>query len=308
MNVDDPPTSRLALRAQVAKPPRPKVSTTAAAAAAGTVICAASASAQATLDQIPQPPVGQLVPHGPLMLFGLFNLSMFALVVFLLSREAWRSRSILPFAFLVGCGLGGFVEPIFDGNIHVWFAEQQAPTWRFYNVGYPWFVIPGNALMAGPVYWMYHKFRKGMPPPEAWGWFIFWYLFDVFWEIPGTIMSSYAYYGPHPFRVFGFPVWIGMMCGLGLPLAGMIAYAMSRAMSGIRLWLSIAILTPVVIYGCEVITWPMWITLNGGGSVTIAQFAAILSLVFVVCAYQAMIAIYAKSRETSPPAGSSTTK
>jgi hypothetical protein len=263
-------------------------------AAAG---AAPAAWAQTTFaDQIPHPPVNQLVPHGPIVLFGLFNLAMFVLVVGLLCREAWRTRSVLPFAFLVGCGLAAFAEPIFDGNIHVWFAEMQKPDWRFYNVGYPWFEIPGNALMGGPTYWMYHKFQKGMSNRELWIWFVVWYLFDVIWEIPGTVMSSYVYYGPHPFTLFGYPLWIGMMCGLGLPLVGFVAYAMRNSMSAGRLWWMIVVLAPVTIYGCEVITWPMWITLNGGQTVAVAQAAALLSLVFTLCGYYAMTAIYQRMR------------
>ncbi|MFT3967397.1 MAG: hypothetical protein QM690_16095 [Sphingobium sp.] len=99
-----------------------------------------------------------------------------------------------------------------------------------------------------------------------------------------------------PFKFFGFPTWIGMMCGLGLPLAGFVAYALRNTLSGVRLWIMIVVLVPVTIYGSEVIAWPMWITLNGGQTVEIARFAAILSLIFVLCAYYSMTTVYLKSR------------
>ena len=206
------------------------------------------------------------------------------------------------FICLAGGCLGGLVEPIFDGNIHVMFAQQgQPPNWYFYNVGYPWFEVPGNGLMGAPMYWLYVRFRRGISTRGLWGYFLGFYLFDVVWEIPGTAIGSYLYYGPQPFVLFGFPVWIGMMCGLGLPLAGYLAYVLSGALSGIRLWVMIAILTPVTIYGCEVIAWPMWITLNGAQSVSVTSLMAVLSLAFTLSAYYCMTQVYAKSRTARSP-------
>jgi len=261
-----------------------------------------AAQVQAHVDQIPKPPVDELVPHGPVVLFGLFNLAMLVAAFGYLAWATWRTRSALPLAFLAGGCLGGLVEPIFDGNIHVMFAQQgQPPNWYFYNVGYPWFEVPGNGLMGAPMYWLYVRFRRGISTRGLWGYFLGFYLFDVVWEIPGTAIGSYLYYGPQPFVLFGFPVWIGMMCGLGLPLAGYLAYVLSGALSGIRLWVMIAILTPVTIYGCEVIAWPMWITLNGAQSVSVTSLMAVLSLAFTLSAYYCMTQVYAKSRTAQSP-------
>jgi hypothetical protein len=265
------------------------------ASVAGTALLLAR-EVQAHVDQIPKPPVDELIPHGPVVLFGLFNLTLLVLAFGYLAWATWRTRSVLPLAFLAGGCLGGFVEPIFDGNIHVMFAQQgQQPNWYFYNVGYPWFEVPGNGLMGAPIYWLYQKFRRGISTGGLWRCFVGFYLFDVLWEIPGTAIGSYLYYGPHPFVFFGFPVWIGMLCGLGLPAAGYVAYVLSGALSGARLWVMIAILVPVTIYGSEVIAWPMWITLNGAASVSLTRMMALLSLAFTLSAFYCMTQVYAKS-------------
>jgi hypothetical protein len=267
------------------------------ALAAGSSVLAAS-WAQASLNQIPQPPAHMPAPHGPIVFYAIFNWLLTALVVVLLVREAWRTRSAFPLAFLAGGALAGFVEPIFDGNIHVWFAQPpgDTPGWRFYNVPYPWYVIPGNAVLGGPVYWMYYKFRHGISAGGLWTFFIAWWLADVFQEIPGTTMGAYAYYGPQPFVVAGYPVWIGMLAGLGIPLAGYAAFALRDVVSGARLWWMQVTLMPVVIYGCEVIAWPMWDTLNGGQSVAVTRIAALLSLGFTMCAYYFLTLAYAKAQ------------
>ncbi len=277
---------------------------TVGALTAGFTVAAAS-WAQASLDQIPQPPAHMPAPHGPIVFYAVFNWLLTALVVVLLVREAWRTRSAFPLAFLAGGALAGFVEPIFDGNIHVWFAQPpgDTPGWHFYNVPYPWYVIPGNAVLGGPVYWMYYKFQRGISAGGLWAFFVAWWLADVFQEIPGTVMGAYAYYGPQPFVVAGYPVWIGMLAGLGIPLAGYAAFALRDVVSGGRLWWMQVVLMPVVIYGCEVIAWPMWDTLNGGQSVAVARLAALVSLAFTLSAYYFLTLAYAKAQAMPAAAG-----
>jgi hypothetical protein len=273
------------------------------AVAAGSIFSVAS-WAQTSLDQIPQPPVGRLVPHGPLSAYAIINGLMTAAVVILLVRDAWRTRSAFPLAFLVAGALAGLVEPIYDGNIHVWFAQpSETAAYRFYNVPYPWYEMPGNSVLGGPIYWMYLQFQRGITARGLWGYFVLWSLFDTVWEIPGTTMEAYAYYGPQPFLLSGFPLWVGMLAGLGLPLAGYTAHALRGVLAGARLWLMVVILVPVVIYGSEVIAWPMWITLNGGQGLVVTRLAALVSLAFTISAYYFLTLTYAKSRAMPAAAG-----
>jgi hypothetical protein len=258
------------------------------------------------VNQIPQPPVGQLIPHGPLGLYAVINGLLMTLVVVLLAREAWRTRSLFPLAFLFAGALAGLVEPIFDGNIHVWFAQpSETASYHFYNVPYPWYEMPGNSILGGPMYLMYTRFQNGITARGLWGYFFVWWLFDTVWEIPGTTMQAYAYYGPHPFLISGFPLWVGMLAALGLPLAGYTAYVLRDVLAGARLWIMVVILLPVVVYGSEVIAWPMWITLNGGKTVGVARLAALISLVFTLCAYHFLTLTYAKGTATRAAVASS---
>ena len=266
------------------------------ALAAGSTFSVAS-WAQTSVNQIPQPPVGMLVPHGPLSSYAVLNGLLTALVIVLLAREAWRNRSAFPLAFLVAGALAGLVEPIFDGNIHVWFAQpSDSATYHFYNVPYPWYEMPGNSVLGGPIYWMYLKFQRGITTRGLWGYFLLWWLADTLWEIPGTTMEAYAYYGPQPFLISGFPLWVGMLAGLGIPLAGYAAHALRDVLVGARLWLMVVILIPVVVYGSEVIAWPMWITLNGGQGLVVTHLAALVSLAFTASAYYFLTLRYAKAQ------------
>jgi hypothetical protein len=254
--------------------------------------------AQAVANQIPQPPANPPAPHGPMLYYGLFNWALLALIVAWILREAWRDRSAFPLAFLAGGALCAFTEPVFDGNIHVLFVYPPGVhfSWMFYNVPYPWYELPGNCFLAGPVYWMYKQFRNGIGAKGLWAYFVIGWIIDGIQELPGTIMGAYVYYGPQPFVFGNWPVWIGMMAGLGYALSGYTAYAMQKVMSGAALWIGYALLMSSVIYGCEVATWPMWIALNGGASLPTAHLAAVAALVLTLVAYYAMIQIYQRGR------------
>jgi hypothetical protein len=251
------------------------------------------------INQIPQPPIAPMAPHGPMLYYAIFNWALDILCCVLVLREAYRTKSAFPLAFIFGGMLAAWVEPVFDGNIHVQFVYPAGvePSWHIYNVPYPWYEFAGNATLAGPIYWIYHRMRKGASSGELWLYFVLAWAADALQELPGTIMGAYVYFGPQPFVVAHWPFWIGMLAPIGYALAAYAGYAMSFALSGVRLFLAQVIIMPVAIYGAEVIAWPMWDTLNAGQTVTVTSWAAILSLIFTVVAYSALIAVYLKRRE-----------
>jgi hypothetical protein len=250
------------------------------------------------LSQVPLPPTELPPPHGPLFAYAIFNWLFVAAVFAYLIWAAWRTRSVFPLAFLAGGALAGIVEPVFDGNIHVWFNHPPGdpPSWHFYNVPYPWYVIPGNATLAGPTYFIFERLRRGIGGGELWAYFFICWAYDGFLELPGTIMGAYIYYGPEPFRIANWPIWIGALAGLGLPLASYTAYVMFDVMRGLTLWVYFALLMPVVIYGCEVISWPMWDFLNGGRTVAETSIAAVVSVGFMAISYHVLVLAYGRNR------------
>jgi hypothetical protein len=55
----------------------------------------------------------------------------------------------------------------------------------------------------------------------------------------------------------------------------------------------------VAIFGPEVIAWPMWITLNGGQTVAVTTWMAVLSAAISIIAFHALTKVNAKGRESA---------
>jgi hypothetical protein len=256
-----------------------------------------------SLGQIPLPPANPPAPHGPILIYALFNWAVTALILVLMLREAIRKRTLFPIVFLIAGSLAAFVEPVFDGNIHVLFIYPPGthPSWHFYNVPYPWYELIGNSCLAGPIYWIYFRLRKGASASELWLYFALAWALDGIQELPGTAMGAYVYFGPQPFRFLNWPVWVGMLACLGYVLPAYAAYTLEKILPKTQLYLAQIILMPVIIYGSEVIAWPMWITINGGKSVEVAEVAAIVSLAFTAFAYHVWIQAYAATRPAIVP-------
>lgn len=266
-----------------------------AASAAG-LFSSVGCWAQTSASQIPQPPAAMLIPLGSAVYYAYFNWLLAALVFVFLAREALRTRSAFPLAFTIAAAIGGLVEPIYDGNMHVLFPHIDSPAFEFYNIAYPWYEMIGESIMAGPIYWMYLRFKRGIATRGLWGYFLIWWLYQILMEVPGNLTNSYIYYGPHPFRIFGFPVWLGLCLAFGIPLAGYVAHKLSEVLTGARLCLMVVVMIPVALFGSQLIGWPMWVTLNGGRGLETNQLAALVSLAFALSGYYCLTLIYCKER------------
>jgi hypothetical protein len=260
-------------------------------------------SLQSSVNQIPQPPVAMLVPHSSAVYYAWFTWLLAAVVFVLIAREAWRTRSAFPLAFTIAAAIGVFVEPVYDSNMHVWFAHVDAPLFTSYNISYPWYALIGESIMAGPIYWMYRQFQSGVTTRALWGYFVLWWFYQMILEIPGNLTNSYIYYGPHPFQFLGFPLWLGLCLAFGIPLAGYVAHKLREIVTGARGFLMTLILLPVTLFGSQLIGWPMWVTLNAGPRPMATYVAALVSLVFSLCGYHCLTLMYAKERAGSSSRG-----
>lgn len=260
------------------------------------IVYLTSGLAQADINQIPQPPA-PLIPFESAIYYFYFNCLLTSISFGFLAWEAWRTRSAFPLAFFVAGAISVFVEPIYDGNTHVWFAQPQSPMNTSYNIAYPWYAMFGMTTMGGGIYWMCREFERGVSTRALWGYFVLWGMYQVILEVPGNLTNSYIYYGPHPFRFLGFPMWLALCLSVGFPMTGYFVHRLRQVMTGFGLWLMTVAMIPIVLFGSFLVTWPMWVSLNGGRGPVEMKLAALLCLGLSIAAYHCLVLFYAKERE-----------
>jgi hypothetical protein len=160
---------------------------------------------------IPQPPVGL-----PLNLTGQTVLSAATSVVALgfVVYAAWlclRRRTSAPALLLASGVLCLALEPVYDEQFHIWFHDGGAMwgTYSAYGMTQPvWVPITYAWCYGGQALLVWRRLADGMTRAgllRMTG--LLWAIFTVF-ELVGINLGVYTYFGDHPFRLFGLPIWV----------------------------------------------------------------------------------------------------
>jgi hypothetical protein len=261
-------------------------------------------------NQFPTPPVEMVMPQMANQIFTVANLAILAIFAIVLGRECVRSRSPLPILFLLGGMLGVFTEPFFDLMVCAWYPQVNSgvSVVHAFNVAVPiWLIAPWGFYIGGQAYYVFRALVRGLRSATLWLLLpIFWFT-NVAFEIPGLQLGVYTYYGPQSFKVFGFPLWMGLSNAIMPITIAVVIYALRPILAGHRVWLALPIVPLAGLAGGAAVGFPMWWALNSG-----AGSAATLLATFVVFAiaclllhvYTSLACIPAEERRstaTSPP-------
>jgi hypothetical protein len=230
-------------------------------------------------NQITPPPVSMVMPPSANIAIAIINYTVLLLVALFMVREARRTRSALPiFCFLGGC-TASLMEPIYDIVGLVWYPQYgPAPLFRFFNVSVPLWLLPAYGwFITGQGYFIYRKFQTGLAANQLWMFYGLFWLADLLLEVPGLTMHIYAYYGPQPFKIFGFPLWMAATNALMPLVLGATLISFQDTLKGWRVWIA-APLVPAVIGFCQIAPgWPIWLALNSGHGIVFTSAASIVT-------------------------------
>lgn len=137
------------------------------------------------------------------------GLSVFLIAAALLGHR-WRTWT--PAAIVAGTLLAGMVEPLNNRLANMWYYRPgqdglypsfggQLPVWVFFS--YAAF-FGGFGLL---FWWLAERGATRATITKA---LLALWTFAVLTEILGTRLNTYDYFGPHPFRVAGFPIWVSL--------------------------------------------------------------------------------------------------
>jgi hypothetical protein len=190
---------------------------------------------------VPVNPTGQLL------------LTILAVAIVLVAAVAAvrMSRSLSswgPVATLVGSLLAGFIEPMYCITMHLWYYRpgqwnlveafgQSQPIWSWVTYG---------SFYGGLTLLVWWRIEKGARQAAIWRLTGILVVFFIVLEWLNIKIGTYEYYGPHPFRVFSFPVWIAFVnSAIGI-VAGIIAMRLRPVLSGRKAWAYIVVVPTVM--------------------------------------------------------------
>jgi hypothetical protein len=218
-----------------------------------------------------------VMPALPNLIFTILNFSILFIVACFLLRSCFRQGTPQPLLFLIGGMISYVTEPFFDLMVCAWYPEIGTDSFlRAFNVSVPtWVIAPWGFYIGGQAYWVFRKFTEGMTASTLWKLFpIFWFT-NVAFEIPGLQLGVYTYYGPQAFKVFGFPLWMGMANATMPIVIAAVAYALRDFLSGPRVWLTVPLVPMAGLAAGAGVGWPMWFALNSGMTETGTMLATI---------------------------------
>ena len=160
---------------------------------------------------LPQPPVDQpLDPTGQTVLT--IATSVVALGFVLFTVRLCRQRRTWAPALLMASGVLCLVlEPVYDDQFHIWFHDrgQMWGTYSAYGMTQPvWVPITYAWCYGGLALLVWRRLVTGMTRSgllRMTGMLLA--IFTVF-ELVGINLGVYTYFGDHPFRLFGLPIWV----------------------------------------------------------------------------------------------------
>src|SRR6266478_1640115 len=174
---------------------------------------------------------------------------------------------------------------------------QQRTLFTYGDIPQPVWTISGYMILyAGPAIFICENLARGISRRTFLTWAGVTLLASSVFEIYGIAGGAYSYWGPHAFRVFGYPLAVGVLETTFVMLFSVLAHEYRNRIPGGWGLLGIFVLFPCSFYGVNFgIGAPMLVTLGlASPSPALATLGAAVSIGVAVCVIAAL-ARYAAS-------------
>lgn len=156
--------------------------------------------------------------------------------------SGWRmSRSKgtpAPLILLAGSLLAGCIEPMYCTAFHLWYYVPGQ--WSIYTtMGQTqpiWSWMSYCPFYGGLALWVWNLVDSGATRQKIAKLGGVLVLVGIVTEIVCIGLGTYEYYGPHPFRVLGFPLWIAVGSAVIGLVSGILAARLRPLTSGPAVW------------------------------------------------------------------------
>ncbi|WP_114970592.1 hypothetical protein [Rhodoferax ferrireducens] len=155
------------------------------------------------------------------------------------------------FSFLILAGMvGALAEPLYDvGFMLLFYVPGIWSTFSAFGIPQPVWAYSGYVVLyTGTAMFICEQIQKGLTPKGLYGWAGLALLMSVAFEIIGIQGDAYAYWGPHAFRIFDYPLAVGVLESAQVICFSLAASELRRRTSGTVPLLGLFVIFPCTFY------------------------------------------------------------
>jgi hypothetical protein len=162
-------------------------------------------------------------------------------------RLARQERSLFPLLLVLAVAAGSVIEPLYDIAYHLFWLDngQQWTLFTAFGLPQPVWVMPAYVMVFGlPALLLYRRLMAGAPVALAFTFGLVLSVTTAVFEIIAINIDLYTYYGEAPVRLFGYPLWIGLMEGGQIASFAVLAAVLRHRSTRPIHWLALFVLFP----------------------------------------------------------------
>jgi hypothetical protein len=165
-------------------------------------------------------------------------------------RMGMRQKTPFFVIIVFAAAFGALFEPLYDVGFMLWFySPGMWSSFTSYGIPQPIWAYSGYvALYAGPAIFICNRIENGMTRKDLFRWAAIVFLCSCAFEMYGIFGGAYSYWGPHVFRVFDYPLIIGVLETAQVICFSVAATELRRRTTGTAPLLSLFVLFPCMFY------------------------------------------------------------
>jgi hypothetical protein len=178
-----------------------------------------------------------------------------------------RERTPFYALMVLAAGVGAFAEPLYDVAMALYFYSTPGMWTHFtaFNIPQPIWTHSGYVVLyAAPAIYIAHQIARGtMTHRVLYVWAGITLLESAVFEIVGINGGLYSYWGPHVFRIFQYPLVIGVLEAAQVICFAVAASLLRARCTGQRQLLGLFVLFPCTFFGANFgAGWPTIIAVH----------------------------------------------
>lgn len=147
-----------------------------------------------------------------IMVYGSY--AIWAVMMVVAVRMGIKQRTPFFVLIILAAAFGGLFEPLYDEGFMLWFyAPGMWSSYTAFGIPQPWWVYSGYVCLYGATaLFICDRIGRGvMTRKNLYQWAGIEFLCSCAFEMVGINGGAYEYWGPHVFRIFEYPLVIGVL-------------------------------------------------------------------------------------------------